>query len=314
MDLLETLKFVNQYDAVTIPQVGAYFGYSSYTTLTEKLDRLSWPREEDLPFEKKARNREIRKRILEKRWIPHPTRLRGGPSLIYILGSTGQDKIEEAWIEVKRRDFGHGTVISEDNWHNINCNWPHIVAHLWAKKTLGVRVLEDRARTAFDFDRDRKLRELCKKLGIGKGGRIMDGLQAFAFDDPDKDDKQFLLEVETGSNEPAAIRKKVEGLVNFEKHFPEVFGNNIFNGYLFFATATYGLKQNQPRYENSEEHRKMLLREIAIQLGKMGLRREFGPLFRVTSELPNSPHLFDRPVWWFPDDYSGPYRLFVDRT
>ena len=56
----------------------------------------------------------------------------------------------------------------------------------------------------------------------------------------------------------------------------------------------------------------MILTEIAKQLREVGLSAYYAHFFRVTSEPPESLHLFDRPVWYFPDDYQ-PYRLFVDK-
>jgi hypothetical protein len=266
--------------------------------------------QKDLPEDPRQRARAKQQRIIERRWIANPTKLHAGPMLVYINGPKGQQMVEQAGFEVKRTGFGDGTGISDHNWHNINANKPLITAHLWAEQTPGARIAA--MQTAFDFDRNKKLREVTNRIwGINHGMR-MDGLLAVAFEDEDIGDRQFLIEFETGSQEPAAIRRKVEGLVRFEQYFSEVFGSDLFSGYLFFATATHGVKYGDPRYKSPDDHRKVLLREIAKQLGEMDLREEFGPLFRVTSEPPHSLNLFDRPVWWLPDHYEGPYHLFSD--
>jgi hypothetical protein len=181
-------------------------------------------------------------------------------------------------------------------------------AHLWAEATPGVSIAAKM--TDFDFKRDKRFPWQVQDDN-GKTDRVeMDGLLSIKRDHSLGKDKQYLLELETGSHEPAAIRRKVYNLVRFSLQFEKAFGTKFFSGYLFFATASYGLKTGNPRYENPEEHRKIILREIAQTLRDID-STEFAPVFRVTAAPIDSTELFTRAVWYTPGDYSA-YHLFSD--
>ncbi|SRR5258706_15778097 len=296
-DTLTLVQVINTYDALLIDDIVRRFhlAEASYAKASRRLKSLSDPDDKD--------------RLLDAKWIPHPTKLRGGPSKVYLVGPGGEKLLRAQGQEVKRFDFGHTNEVSKHNWHSLYVNKALISAYLWADQVPGVNIAAKQ--TDFDFKREANKHPARYKVKWGDGtthGIVPDGLLAFEFEEKDEEDKQFLLELETGSQEPAAIREKVHSLVMFEQKFPEVFNSTLFNGYLFFAMGIYG-----KRYLSPDDHRKVLLREIAKQLGEMDLREEYGPLFRVTAEPPDSPHLFDRAVWWFPGQYE-PFRLFVDLT
>jgi len=206
--------------------------------------------------------------------------------------------------ELKRFDFGHAPQLSKHNWHSLYTNWVLLTAHLWAEH----EDVEVAARmTDFDFKRHRSF-PYDVTWGDGtRHGVMMDGLLAFAFEDKEDEDKQFLIEVETGSHAPAAIKEKVKNLVLFihQGGFQKVFETDLFSGYLFFAMGIH--EKLTP-----DDHRKMILKAIAQQLREMEFT-EYAPLFRVTSCPVDSTNLFDHPVWYFPNQYE-PYRLFVDIT
>src|SRR6266508_1618828 len=200
--------------------------------------------------------------------------------------------------ELKSFDFGHAPQLSTHNWHSLYTHWVLLSAHLWAEH----EDVEVAARmTDFDFKRHRSF-PYDVTWGDGtRHGVMMDGLLAFAFEDKEDEDKQFLIEVETGSHAPAAIKEKVKNLVLFihQGGFQKVFETDLFSGYLFFAMGIH--EKLTP-----DDHRKMILKAIAQQLREMEFT-EYAPLFRVTSCPVDSTNLFDHPVWYFPNQYE-PYR------
>jgi Replication-relaxation len=256
-----------------------------------------------------------KERLLEQLWIPHakPKNRKGGSSVVYILGQRGKALLRSEGFgdQIKRFEFGHETTISKHRWHSLWVNDIVVSAFRFIKETPGIEMPD--ASNDFDFKRIRKQFEGVVQWGDGtKHDALPDGLIAFKFEN-NGDEKQFLIELETGSQAPAAIKEKVRNLALFIKDggYQRTFGTQLFNGFLFFTTGTYG------KYASADDHRKAVLVAIAEQLREMGLsggkgNYDYRPLFRVTAEPLESPHLFDRPVWFYPDEYQ-PYRLFVDK-
>lgn len=295
-DELILVRLVNTYEALTIRQIGRRFHLSenSYTGYSKKLADYAKPDDQ----------------LLDERWIPHPTSARGGAIKVYIVGKRGRALLKSHGIhsEVKRARFQRNTSISKHNWHAFWVNDVLLGAQIWADRTEGVEVAAQM--TDFDFDRDTRFPYPIKWGDGSEHGTKMDGLLAFAFEDEDKYDKQFLVELETGSHEEVPLREKVKNLALFihSGGFQRAFGSDLFNGFLFFAMGIYG------NYGTAEMHRKVVLKETAIQLSEMGLQ-DYAPFFRATSCPPDSQNLFIDPVWYFPA--CGPcnyddYRLFVD--
>jgi hypothetical protein len=304
-DTLQLVRIINCYDGMTIRQVMRRFRLAegSYTDCSKRLAQLAQPVKS---------GRRPSGSILEQKVIPHPTKIRGGASAVYVVGSLGRALLQEHGDEVKRQKFERGTGISDHNWHSFWVNDIFITAHLWADQTPGIRIRGKM--TDFDMKRDKRFPYPVTWEDDTAHKTEMDGLLGIKRAEHIGKDKQYLLELETGSNEPAAIRRKVQSLVMFVDHFKQVFGTNLFNGFLFFATATYGLKQGNPRYDCPDDQRKILLREIAKTLTEIG-HEHYAPLFRVTASPLDSTNLFTDPVWYFPAvgpcNYDA-YRLFVD--
>ena len=280
-DTLTLVRAINRYDAMTIKQVGRYFHLAdgSYTAYSQRLAKLA------------------AEKVLSRKWIPHPTMLRGGPLVVYILGPKGRELLRSHGDAVKRFDFGHGEEISKHNWHSLWVTDVLISAQLWVEATPGVWLATQLS--DFDFKRDRRFPSVVTWGDGTRHGVAMDSLLAFVFEDTEKDDKQYLIELETGTHAPAAVREKVKNLVLFVQDFAKVFGTDLFSGYLFLAM---GIKDLSP-----DDHRKMILNAIAQQLREMDVEH-YAPLFRVTACPPDRTKLFTEPVWWMPGDYD-PYPL-----
>jgi hypothetical protein len=220
--------------------------------------------------------------------------------------------------EIKRSDFGHNTRISKHNWHALYVNSILTHANVWADKTPGAEVAAQM--TDFDFKRHKRFPYKVTEGDGTKNSIAMDSLLAFKFADKDADDKQFLIELETGSQAPAALREKIKRLVLFNHNggFQDVFETDLFSGYLFFAMGIHDRL-------TPDDHRKMILREIAKTLRDMSMEH-YAPLFRVAAypmeftkifktkpgEEPTDPSIyFTRPLWYFPGYYDG-YKLLDD--
>lgn len=318
-DELMVAQTVNYLSAMTVEQMRRWCGFAekSATKVSARLAELAEARairqaEKD---EDERKLKELEKsRLLEQKIIPHPTKARGGVSAVYILGNRGKELLRHEGYsdQIKRFEFGHKSSISKHNWHSLWVNDIIVSAFRYLKETPGISMPD--ASNDFDFKRNRKQFEDIVQWGDGtKHDALPDGLLAFKFED-DRE-KQFLLELETGSQAPAAIREKVKNLVLFvhQGGYQRIFQTELFSGFLFFAM---GVDEGG----SADDHRKMLLVAIAQQLREMGFagqrkgEYDYRPLFRVTAEPPDSLHLFDRPVWHCPDHYEGPYRLFVDIT
>lgn len=291
---LELVRVVNHYDALPIRSIMRRFELSenSYTVASSRLAHLAKD-----------------EKILEQKKIPHPTNINSRPMLVYVVGPRGREILREHGDEVKRQKFERGTAISEHNWHSLHVNDIFISTYLWTKKTPGVELRG--LMTDFDMKRDKRFPYKVIDPDTGRTDRTeMDGLLGIKRAVELGKDKQFLIEYESGSHEPAALRRKIRNLVLFTMHYEKVFGTRLFSGYLFFAAATYGLKQGNPRYENPDEHRKVILREISIVLGEMDAE-ELISKFRVTASPVDSTDFLTRPVWWFPNHFE-PFHLFSD--
>lgn len=292
-DTLRLVRILNTYDALTIRSIMRRFGLSenSYTAASSRLLHLAKD-----------------EKILEQNKIPNPFNMNSRPLLVYVVGPRGRELLRDHGDEVKRQKFERGIGISEHNWHSLWVNEILISAQLWADATPGVEIRG--MMTDFDMKRDKRFPYRVTDDDGRTDRTEMDGLLGIKRDPNLGKDKQYLIELETGSNEPAALRRKVKNLVLFEEHFKRVFDTNLFSGYLFFATATYGIKQGSPRYENPDEHRKVILREIAVTLREMGAE-DFQPLFRVTAHPIDDTGLFTRPAWYLPGIFE-PFHLFSD--
>lgn len=287
-DISILCKEINHYDLLTIPQIMARFHYAkgSYADVTRKLKGYT------------------EQEYLERKLIPHPTLVRGGPSYVYKLGKQGRSLLRAEDIIVPRFTMGHNDeAISKDYWHTIYVNWFFIQAHLWREQQQGVTFL----REMHDLDFQRKRKDFLDKVAWDDGTihtTIPDGFLDVRLP---KKRGVFLLELETGSQQEAAIRAKIKTIIYFLKqHYATIFEDDVFTSYLFIAMGLKGL--------SPEDHQKMLLRTIAQTLREMNLR-DFWRYFRVTSCPPDSPSLFTESVWGMPvvdvgyGDYED-YTLF----
>src|SRR5262245_12215617 len=136
-DELTLARTLNCYDALLIKQIGTRFGLSekSYTGYSKVLAAYATTE------------------LLEAKWIPHPIKVRGGASVVYILGKRGKSLLRSEGLkdELKRFEFGHTAQLSKHNWHSLWVNWVLIMAHIWADRTPGVEVAGQM--TDFDFKR-----------------------------------------------------------------------------------------------------------------------------------------------------------------
>src|SRR3954471_20524437 len=109
-DTLRLAQIINCYDALTVPDILRRFHIapSSYAKATVKLKNLSNPDDKD--------------RLLDAKWIAHPTKVRGGASKVFLLGPGGSKLVKQNGGEIKRFEFGHTNELSKHNWHSIYVN------------------------------------------------------------------------------------------------------------------------------------------------------------------------------------------------
>jgi hypothetical protein len=285
-DTLQLVRTINSFDAMPVRQVARLY-HLSEGSRTEYSPYLT-----NLP------------ELTVKR-IPHPTAEQSRPPNVLIVSPRGHKLMRDRGFgdEIKRYGFGHNRLISADHWHSFWVNDILVSALVFADDTPGVTVAT--RMTDFDFNREKQY-HYTVQLGENTKQTVKpDGLVAFSFPDKVGEDRQYLLELETGTNAMAKVRRKVKAQVVFLKEygFQKTFGSDLFSGFLYIAM---GLEE----HGSAENHRTAILTNIALALREMNAE-EFAPLFRVTSCAVDSTKLFTDPMWYFPG-YFDPFRLFVD--
>jgi hypothetical protein len=262
------LKLINQYDALATWQIQRAMGWKSETYTSERLGPL------------------VGIGVLERKRMPHESGL-GGAAWVYKVGSAGKKILKQAGIPVHRFAMGkRPDMVSIFMRHSLLVNDFFISAELWKKQAGNVEIkgmMHD-----FDFTRDVRF-----PYRVATGGVKPDGWLDIVI--ANRDRYCFLLEVETGTHEAAAVKKKIHDLVLFaDKGYQAVFGTDILMQ-LFLAM-------------DGPEHRTEILKAAAQELREMG-RPEMAEIYRVTAVKPDDLSLFTAACWYQPGD-SSPHALF----
>lgn len=280
-DSSDILRMVNHYDCLTAVQLMRRYGYAaSY-----------------LPDMRHILRQMTKRQLLERKLITHPTSILGHGGYVYKVGPKGKHQLREEGLFVPDWKMGHESTLSMRYWHTLWLNDFFITMRLWADTQ--EEVVIHREMHEFDFIRAKNdFKELITWADGTKHDVLPDGFIDMSIG---KERFCFLIELETGSQAPVVIGKKVKTLALFlgdPKYSPlaEKFGVDYFTAYLFLAK---GVKDKL----TPDNHRKMILRTIAETL--RGLKKDsYAEYFKVTALPPDDLSLFTARSWFMPNDYE----------
>jgi hypothetical protein len=264
---LNILKLINLYDALATWQIQRAMGWKSETYTSERLGPL------------------VKAGLVERKRMPHEKGL-GGAAWVYKVGTVGKKILIQAGVPVHRFAMGKRPVVSIFMRHSLLVNDFFISAELWRKQAGNVEIrgiMND-----FDFTRDVRF-----PYPVPGGKYKPDGWIDIVINKADR--YCFTVEVETGTHEAAAVKKKVQNSVLFADHgYQAVYGTDVLTS-LWFA-------------EEGTEHRKEILKAMAQQLREMN-REEMAEVYRVTAVKPDDLALFTTNCWYMAGD-DDPHPLF----
>jgi hypothetical protein len=279
---LDILKAVNEYDFLTIRQMQRILALSSYEKLSARMARLARLERVAEIDEETGEEIVVKTGVLACMDLPHPKHHGVGGTLLYKVGDYGKKLLREEGVEYPRFDVDKNEpIVTPHKWHTVWVNDFFISASLYAKQSVFPAVEIARVWHELEIRRDKK-----RFLSYAPDGWI---------DIRIEERFCFVIELETGSQVAADVRKKVRLLLEFiEKgYYEKAFGTDIFKC-LFFALG-------------GEKHRKAILQAVATVLRETGY--DIGHLFLVTEVHPSEMRIFTDAVWWMPNVYT-PVKLF----
>lgn len=265
---LDVLHAIATYDFLTIEQVQRVLARRDYGETLKLLRRMY-----------------DRMLVTRKRLPPRATL--GNATWLYKLGPRGEDALIQdpgfPGPSIPRFDMGDDPAwVSVHYWHQVYTNWFFITANVYEESYDTVAIVDFRTEMAIKRDRANF---------PAPPGVIPDGWLDMKFKDMEQ---CFILELETGTQKPAVVRKKIHNLIEFAKGaYQQRFGTDSLT-YLFLA--------------EDDKHRDTISNAITQVWEQEGLA-ESPDVFLVTDCAPWSLKLFTKPVWYVPGG-AAPRRLF----
>jgi hypothetical protein len=266
---------INRFQCLSIAQVIRIVGYSpkNYPNVSARLTEM------------------FKDKWVDYGMLPHESAL-GGITKLYVLAPAGREELRLLGEEIisdrtpfdSSRLAGKGEKpkkLSEYWRHVMHSNDFLITAHQWKPPEVTFR----RMLTEMDIHSLKKEYPVSVTLGDGtKTGVQPDGLLEVVHEQ--HGGFRFVIELEHDNYEESAFRKKVRAYTVFATGPAEkLYGTSTLT-VLFLATR-------------GEEHRKKLLKWIAMELRELG-KPDYWYLFCVTGVAPTDLSLFTEPVWNVP--------------